>query len=84
MIIYRFIMKYYVGKNCDNPGWRADKKKNSVSVRQLLNFLGSFFAMARNNRRIYLPIYFLLFSRNHVLSTSLSILFYLKSQSVAT
>ena len=27
MIIYRFIMKYYVVKNCDNPGWRADKKK---------------------------------------------------------
>ena len=31
MIIYRFIMKYYVVKNCDTPGWRIDKK-NSASV----------------------------------------------------
>jgi len=31
MIIYRFIMKYYVVKNCDTPGWRADKK-NSLSA----------------------------------------------------
>ena len=40
MIIYRFIMKYYVVKNCDNPGCRADKKKTLSAFVSFKIFLG--------------------------------------------